>query len=74
MDLSKTVACTALLLIVLLSAGHALAQSTPRKPVPKKPVACEIKPVMTDAEIEACRNDAKKPSARVSRSARRSGA
>jgi hypothetical protein len=74
MDLSRTVACTALLLIVLLSAGHALAQAPSKKPVPKKPVACAIKPVMTDAEIDACRNDAKKPSVRVSRSARRSGA
>jgi hypothetical protein len=53
MELSKTVACTALLLVVVLSAGHALAQD--RKPGSKKPSSCVIKPVMTDAEISACR-------------------
>lgn len=55
MDLSRTVACTALLLIVVLSTGHALAQKPAKGPVQKKAEACVIKPVMTDAQIEACR-------------------
>lgn len=100
MDLSKTVACTALVIMVLLTAGHAFSQDKPpavdeaaaKKPeaqqaAAKKPEAaakkqdareareraaearrleivalneqiarrCVIKPVMTDAQIEACR-------------------
>ena len=53
MDLSKTVACTALLLVIVLSAGHALAQI--QAPPPDERKTCVIKPVMSDAEIEACR-------------------
>jgi hypothetical protein len=53
MDLSKTVACTALLLIIVLSAGHALAQM--QAPRPDESKTCVIKPVMSDAEIEVCR-------------------
>ena len=59
MDLSKTVACTALVLVVVLAAGHALAQSglSERE---KERLAdfirdCTIKSVMTDAEIDKCR-------------------
>jgi len=90
MDLSKTVACTALVIMVLLTAGHALSQDKPpaldeaalrkQEEVLKKQEAqaareraaeehrlqlarlneeiarrCVIKPVMTDAEIDACR-------------------
>ena len=59
MDLSKTVACTALLFIVLLAAGHALAQGTlserERQRIAEFMAACTIKPVMTDAEIDKCR-------------------
>jgi hypothetical protein len=33
MDLSKAVACTALLLILILAAGHALAEQKPAKDV-----------------------------------------
>lgn len=59
MDLSKTVACTALVLIVILSAGHALAQQKSAKRASgKKAEVCVIKDVMTDAQIEACRNAA----------------
>ncbi|HVL34166.1 MAG TPA: hypothetical protein VM489_00705 [Burkholderiales bacterium] len=53
MSLSNTVAFTALLIIVLLTAGHALAKGAGRAPAPAGP--CIIKPVMTDAEIDACR-------------------
>jgi hypothetical protein len=59
MDLSKTVACTALVLVVVLAAGHALAQETlterDRQRQDEFMKACTIKPVMTDAEIEKCR-------------------
>lgn len=59
MDLSKTIACTALVLVVLLAAGHALARraASEREEARKDQFmrACTIKPVMTDAEIEACR-------------------
>jgi hypothetical protein len=87
MDLSKAVACSALVIIVVLSAGHALSQDKPPAPADdaaaKKEAAlsaqaereraaeqkrlarkqldeeisrrCVIKPVMTDAEIDACR-------------------
>jgi hypothetical protein len=68
MELSKAVACIALLLIVLLCAGHAVAQASARKPVKAKS-ACVIKPVMNDAELAACR----RPSAEQKRPARRSG-
>lgn len=46
MDLSKAVACTALVLIVLLSAGHALARNN-TKNVAARP-AGEIKPAMSE--------------------------
>jgi hypothetical protein len=85
MDLSKAVACSALVIIVVLTAGHALSQDKPPAPdaAAKKEAAlsaqaereraaeqkrlarkqldeeisrrCVIKPVMTDAEIDACR-------------------
>ena len=60
MDLSKTVACTALVLVVVLAAGHALAQETTltereRQRQEEFHRDCHIKPVMTDAEIEKCR-------------------
>ena len=59
MDLSKTVACTALILVVLLAAGHALALDTlsPREKERRDEFtrACTIKSVMTDAQIEKCR-------------------
>jgi len=55
MDLSRTVACTALLLVVVLSAGHALAQKPAKRSAGKQAQACTIKPVMTDAEIQTCR-------------------
>jgi hypothetical protein len=59
MDLSKTVACTALVLVVVLAAGHALAQDTlserERQRQEQFMRDCTIKPVMTDAEIEKCR-------------------
>ena len=68
MELSKAVACIALLLIVLLCAGHAVAQTSARKPGKAKS-GCVIKPVMNDAELAACR----RPSAEQKRPARRSG-
>jgi hypothetical protein len=68
MDLSKAVACIALLLIVLLCAGHAVAQTSPKKPVRAKS-GCMIKPVMSEAELAACR----RPGAEQKRPARRSG-
>jgi hypothetical protein len=59
MDLSKTVAFTALVLVVVLAAGHALAQETlserERQRQEEFMRDCMIKPVMTDAEIEKCR-------------------
>lgn len=93
MDLSKTVACTALVIMIVLTAGHALSQDKPpaldeaalkqqqaQDAAIKKQEAqaareraaeerrlqlarlneeiarrCTIKPVMTDAEIDACR-------------------
>lgn len=59
MDLSKTVACTALIFVVLLAAGHALAQQTlseqEKERLDEFVRLCTIKPVMTDAEIESCR-------------------
>ena len=60
MDLSKTVACTALVLVVVLAAGHALAQEktlSERERQRQEEFArdCTIKAVMTDAEIEKCR-------------------
>jgi hypothetical protein len=98
MDLSKTIAVTAVVLVCVLAAGHALAQATPeaepetpeRKLSPAAAAAdlelsrrqeaadarrhageerallerqanedisrrCQIKPVMTDAEIDACK-------------------
>lgn len=82
MDLSKTVACSCLVIIILLSAGHALSQDKPPAPeaatqkedpqLARERAAeerrlkyrqldeeisrrCTIKPVMTDAEINACR-------------------
>jgi hypothetical protein len=57
MELSKTVACTALLFVVVLAAGHALAQDTERDKQRKEEFtkACTIKAVMTDEEIEKCR-------------------
>lgn len=83
MDLSKTVACAALVIMVLLTAGHAFSQDKPpaadeaalkkqEAQVERQRVAeerrlelarlneeiarrCVIKPVMTDAEIDACR-------------------
>jgi hypothetical protein len=59
MDLSKTVACTALVLVVVLAAGHALAQGTltrqERERIDEFMKACTIKPVMNDAEIAGCK-------------------
>jgi hypothetical protein len=59
MDLTKTVACTALVLVVVLAAGHALAQGALSERERERQDAfmreCTIKPVMTDAEIEKCR-------------------
>jgi hypothetical protein len=60
MDLSKTVAYTTLVLVVVLAAGHALAQETTlseRERQRQEEFArdCTIKAVMTDAEIEKCR-------------------
>ena len=59
MDLSNTVACTALVLVVVLAAGHALAQETlserERQRQEEFTRDCTIKPVMTDVEIEKCR-------------------
>ncbi len=59
MDLTKTVACTALVLVVVLAAGHALAQGTlserERQRLEEFMRDCTIKAVMTDAEIEKCR-------------------
>jgi hypothetical protein len=59
MELSKTVACTALVLVVVLAAGHALAQGTlserERQRNEEFMKACTIKPVMKDAEIEKCK-------------------
>jgi len=57
MELSKTVACTALVLVVVLAAGHALAQGSERERQRKEEFmkACTIKPVMNDAEIEKCK-------------------
>ena len=59
MDLTKTVACTALVLVVVLAAGHALAQGTlserERQRLEDFMRNCTIKSVMTDAEIEKCR-------------------
>lgn len=82
MDLTKTVACTALVIMVVLTAGHALSQDKPpaadaaalkqqaqearERAAEEKRLArkqldeeisrrCVIKPVMTDAEIDACR-------------------
>jgi hypothetical protein len=59
MDLSKTVACTALVLVVVLAAGHALAQGTlserERERQEQFMRECTIKPVMSDAEIDKCR-------------------
>ena len=59
MDLSRTVACTALLLVVVLAAGHALAQDALSERDKQRQeafmLACTIKPVMSDAEIEKCR-------------------
>ena len=59
MDLTKTVACTALVLVVVLAAGHALAQGALSERDRQRQDAfmreCTIKPVMTDAEIEKCR-------------------
>jgi len=59
MELSKTVACTALVLVVVLAAGHALAQGTlserERQRKEEFTKACTIKPVMNDAEIEKCK-------------------
>jgi hypothetical protein len=58
-DLTKTVACTALVLVVVLAAGHALAQGTlserERQRLEDFMRNCTIKSVMTDAEIEKCR-------------------
>lgn len=59
MDLTKTVACTALVLVVVLAAGHALAQGALSERDRERQEAfmreCTIKPVMSDAEIEKCR-------------------
>jgi hypothetical protein len=59
MELSKTVACTALVLVVVLAAGHAFAQGTlsvrERQRNDEFMKDCRIKPVMNDAEIEKCR-------------------
>ena len=59
MELSKTVACTALVLVVVLAAGHALAQGTlsgrEKQRSDEFMKACTLKPVMNDAEIEKCR-------------------
>lgn len=59
MDLSRTVACTALVLVVLLAAGHALAQEALSEREKSRQEefmkVCTIKPVMSDAEIERCR-------------------
>jgi len=59
MDLSKTVACTAVLLVVLLAAGHALAQGSLSEREKERQEAfmraCTIKAVMSDAEIDKCR-------------------
>ena len=59
MDLSKTVACAALLIVVVLAAGHALAQESlserQKQRIDEFTKACRIKPVMSDAEIEKCR-------------------
>ena len=59
MDLSKTVACAALLIVVVLAAGHALAQESAadrqKQRIEDFTKACTIKSVMSDAEIEKCR-------------------
>ena len=59
MELSKTVACTALVLVVVLAAGHALAQGNltqqERQRIDEFMKACTIKPVMNDAEIDKCK-------------------
>ncbi len=59
MELSKTVACTALVLVVVLAAGHALAQGNltrqERQRIDEFMKACSIKPVMNDAEIDKCK-------------------
>ena len=58
MDLSKTVACAALLIVVVLAAGHALAQpltERERQRIEEFTRLCTIKAVMSDAEIERCR-------------------
>ena len=82
MDLARTVACTALVIMVVLTAGHAFSQDKPpavdaaalkqqaqearERAAEEKRLArkqldeeisrrCVIKPVMTDAEIDACR-------------------
>jgi hypothetical protein len=73
MDLSQTIACTALVLMVLISAGHALAQEPSGKAAAKKPAPCVVKPVMSDAETAACRPlgaDQKRPARRLGNRAR----
>lgn len=59
MELSKTVACTALVFVVVLAAGHALAQETlserEKQRLEDFTRLCTIKSVMSDAEIERCR-------------------
>jgi hypothetical protein len=59
MDLSKAVACTALVLVVLLATGHALARGMlserEKASIDAFTKACTIKSVMSDAEIEKCR-------------------
>jgi hypothetical protein len=41
MDLSKAVACTALVLMLLLSAGHALSEEKPAAPEEKPAISAE---------------------------------
>jgi hypothetical protein len=65
MQLAKTIGLMAVLLIVLLAAGHALSaeavvpaasgQAEARHTKTERIRRCVIKPVMTDAEIELCR-------------------
>jgi hypothetical protein len=63
MDLSKAVAGTAVLLIVILAAGHGLAQKTAPEPAAVKPHEDAVKPV----------NEQKRPAGRSGTTARSAG-
>jgi hypothetical protein len=63
MDLSKAVACTALLLVVILAAGHGLAQKTAAEPDAVKPQENAVKPV----------TEQKRPAGRSGTAARSAG-